>query len=326
MDKLRVALVAFRAEFGDKRKNLENILAWVEKAAAEGAGLVCFPEIALQGYCTVPAVVRQLAEPADGPSCRAIVDRARRHSLVVSLGMSLLENGKMFNSQVFLGPSGLLGAQHKIHLCGFDRMYDLADRWNAVAIGSCKVGATICFDSEFPEAARILALQGADVLLMSFCNGRRNYKNQPARPGDWKEEYMPFIPSRAYDNRIFVVGVNHGGEVTDSAGNAIANPQGRPDVEEWAPQGTTHRWTGYAFAVDPRGQVIAEADPRDHSEKMLTVELDPAALADARYAIEVKTPQGPVRGDFITVRRTETFSSLLRPGVRTPAPLAENRS
>lgn len=311
---LRVALVPIRAEFGDVTKNLANILGWIERAGAQCANLVCFPEIALQGYCTVPAVVRRLAEPSDGPSCKAIQKRAEACGLVVSFGMSLLEDGKMFNSQVLIGPSGYLGAQHKIHLCGFDKVYDLASCWNVFDIGGWKMGATICYDSEFPEAARILAVKGADLLLMSFANGRRNWKNQAAQPGDWQDEHMPFIPSRAYDNRIFVVGVNHGGEVRDVEGNAIANPEGQESGLKWAPGGSVHRWTGYAFAINPMGRLIAEADRADHAEKMLIVDLDPALLDEARYPCPVKLPSGPACGDFVQVRRTDTFADILLPG------------
>jgi predicted amidohydrolase len=204
-------------------------------------------------------------------------------------------------------------------LCGFDRVYDLADEWTVINVEDWNIGTTICYDSEFPEAARILAIKGADVLLMSFCNGRRNWKNEAAQPGDWQVEHMPFIPSRAYDNRIFVVGVNHGGEVIDVHGNAIANPEGREDILEWAPTGSRHRWTGYAFAISPTGQLLAETDSTNHDEKMLVVDLDPAMLREARYPCEVKLPSGRTQGDFITVRRTETFQDILRPVRRTRA-------
>ncbi|MDA0658800.1 MAG: carbon-nitrogen hydrolase family protein [Planctomycetota bacterium] len=311
---LRVGLVPIRAEFGDVAKNLANILDWIERAGAQGAKLVCFPETALQGYCSVPEVVRRLAEPADGPSCQAIHQYAQRLGLVVSLGMSLRQGERVFNSQVFIGPSGYLGAQHKIHLCGFDKVYDLASDWNVIDIGGWKMGTTICYDSEFPEAARILAVKGADLLLMSFANGRRNWKNQAAQVGDWQDEHMPFIPSRAYDNRMFVVGVNHGGEVRDVEGNALANPEGQEGVLEWAPRGSLHHWTGYAFAINPMGRLIAEADRTDHGEKLLTVDLDPALLDEARYPCPVKLPSGPDCGDFVHVRRTDTFAEILLPG------------
>jgi predicted amidohydrolase len=91
-------------------------------------------------------------------------------------------------------------------------------------------------------------------------------------------------------------------------------------VEEWAPPGTAHRWTGYAFAIDPLGHLIAEADPADNSEKMLLAELNPAALADARYPIEVKTARDRVVGDFLSVRRVETFSRILERSSRAGAP------
>src|SRR5206468_10459706 len=115
-------------------------------------------------------------------------------------------------------------AQNKVHHYRNDRNYDPGSWWKVIPWKGWRVGATICYDSEFPEAARILALQGAQVLLMSFATGRRNSINEPARPGDWKKELMAYAPARAYDNRIFVVGFNHAGEVRDDSGWAVANP------------------------------------------------------------------------------------------------------
>jgi len=309
---LRVAGVAFRSEFGDVEDNLGRMLAWMDRAAELGADLVCFPEVALQGYCTVPEVVHRLAEPAHGSACQRLCRRASQLGLAVSLGMSLRSEDRVHNSQVFLGPDGFLGAQHKVHLCGNDRTYEPGSAWNVVRWRGWNLGATICFDSEFPEAARILALQGAHLVLMSFATGRRNSLNEPARPEDWKRELMAYAPSRAYDNRIFVVGVNHAGAVRDERGWAVANPCGLPGAEEWAPPGTTHLWPGYAFAVNPLGQVFAESPTAHGVENLVLAELDPSSLTKARTAIEVKWPAGTVAGDFLAVRRVDTFGELVR--------------
>ncbi len=309
---LRVAAVAFRSEFGDVGRNLHNMLGWIDRASDQGADLVCFPEIALQGYCTPPDVIRRLAEPLDGPACTALQARASDRGITVSAGMSLREGDNVYNSQVFLGPSGFLGAQHKVHLCGNDRAYDPGNSWETIRLGEWTVGATICFDSEFPEAARILALKGVHLQLMSFANGRRNSLNQPAKPEDWMNEVMIFAPSRAYDNRIFVVGFNHAGAVRDDQGYALANPDDRPDVEEWAPVGTTHRWTGYSFAISPEGTLLNEADGSSRDENMVVTDLDPELLRKARVPIFVKLPGGEeLAGHFTAVRRVDTFAEIL---------------
>jgi len=308
---LKVAAVAMRSEFGDVEHNLDGMLRWMEVAARRGADLVCFPEIALQGYCTLPTLIRGLAETIDGPSCTALAEKAFALGVTVSTGMSLREGDRVYNSQVFIGPTGLLGAQHKVHICGNDRAYDPGSSWNVVRVGEWDIGTTICLDAEFPEAARIQGIKGAHLLLMSFATGRRNSLNQAARPEDWVKELMYWAPARAYDNRVFVVGVNHGGEVRDDRALAVANPGGRPGEEEWAPPGTIHRWPGYSFAINPLGAVFAESDRSQRDENMLLVELDPDVMRKARTPITVKWPTGEVEGHFLNVRRADTFGDIL---------------
>ena len=308
---LRVAAVAFRSEFGDVEHNLGNMLEWMEKAAGQGANLVCFPEIALQGYCSQPTLIRELAEPIDGPACTALSQKASELGITVSTGMSLREGESVYNSQVFLGPSGFLGAQHKVHICGIDRAYEPGRAWDTIHVGDWVLGVNICFDAEFPEAARIPSLKGAHLLLMSSACGRRSSLKGPAEPEDWLKEVMLWAPARAYDNRIFVVGVNHAGEVLDERGLAVGNPEGRPDEEEWAPPGTTHRWPGYSFAINPMGAVFAESDRSSRDENMVLADLDPDLLRKSRVPIDVKWPDREVAGHFLEVRRVDTFEEIL---------------
>jgi predicted amidohydrolase len=313
MNKLRVAAVALRSEFGQTKQNLRSILHWMERASENGAHLVCFPETALQGYCTISALIEKLAEPISGPSCTQLHEKARELGITISVGMAFRERGKLYNSQVYIGPSGFIGAQHKVHLCGIDQVYEPGDTWNLVQVGDWNVGTTICFDAEFPEASRILALKGADVVVMSFASGRRNCLGEPAQPADWRPEVMSWAPARAYDNRIFVVGVNHAGEVNDPHGFAVANPAKLLDVEEWAPPGSLHRWPGYNFAVGPTGKVIAESDSVRNAENMLVMDLDPTLLRRARKRLRLKLHNGQREGDVLAIRRVETFSEILMP-------------
>jgi predicted amidohydrolase len=147
--------------------------------------------------------------------------------------------------------TGFLGVQHKVHVCGNDRIYELGQAWEMIEVDSWHFGTTICFDAEFPEAARILALKGAEVVLVPFASGRRNAFGQAAEPQDWAREIRVWAPSRAYDNRIFVLGVNHGANVTDARGDVVNNPRMAPGVEEWALPGSVHGWPGYSFVVAP---------------------------------------------------------------------------
>ena len=307
---LRIAAVAFRSEFGDVQANLGSMLDWMDRAADHEADLVCFPEIALQGYCSRREVIRRLAEPIDGPSCTALARRARELDITVSFGISLREGPRVYNSQVFFGPDGMLGLQHKVHLLGSDRGYDPGVSWDVVDVEGWKIGTNICFDANFPEAARVLALKGADVVLMSFATGRRSSLGEAAQPGDWVNELMCWAPARAFDNRVFVVGVNHAGDVEDRRGYAVANHEGADGIEEWAPAGSVHRWPGYCFAISPRGRVCAESDRSKHDENVVLADLDPAALKVARTPLEASWP-AEIPGHFLAVRRADTFGEIL---------------
>ena len=311
MHPLRVAAVTMRSEFGDPGANAATILDWMDRAARAEAHLVCFPEITLQGYCTVKEVVHRTAETLDGAHLAQIERQARALNITAAVGVALRHEGKVYNSHVFIGPDGFLGVQHKVHLCPADHNFDPGMTWEVIEAAGWRVGTTICFDSAYPEAARILALKGADLVVLSFASGRRDRHGDPAEPGDFAREVLKWAPSRAYDNRVFVMGVNHGGEVADPEGRAVANPLGREDVEEWAPRGTVHRWPGYSVAIDPHGNIIAETDRATHDSTMLLADLDPKALAATRVPIDVKTPEGIISGDFLAVRRFDTFGQLV---------------
>lgn len=316
MNTLRVAAVTMRCEFGDPDTNVATILDWMDRAAHAKANLICFPEIALQGYCTVKSIVHRTAETLDGPYLAQIERQARALDITAAVGVALRHEGGVYNSHVFIGPDGFLGAQNKVHLCPADHNFDPGMTWDVIEAAGWRVGTTICFDSAYPEAARILALKGADLVLMSFASGRRDRHGAPAEPANFARELLKWAPSRAYDNRVFVMGINHGGEVADPEGHAVANPLGCEGVEEWAPPGTVHRWPGYSFAIDPHGNLIAESDRATHESTMLLADLDPNALNATRVPIAVKTPDGIISGDFLAVRRHDTFGQLLEPDGR----------
>jgi len=311
LDRLCVAAVSSCSAFGEPDANLLSILDWLDRAADRGANLVCFPEICLQGYCTDHALIHRLGEPIDGARIEAVRERAARHRLIASVGMTLRKDDRCTNSQVFIGPEGVIAAQHKIHLCTSDTAYDPGTTWEIVDVWGWKVGTMICFDSEFPEGARVLAVQGADLIVMPFATGRRDEIGRPAHPDEWVSRVLTYAMARAYDNRLYVVGCNHAGRMADPEGRALANPRREPGVEEWAPAGSIHCWPGYSFVVDPLGRMVAESDRSNHEANMVVTDLDPARIKLARNSLKAKWPQRTVHGDFVMIRRTDTFGDLM---------------
>jgi len=293
MTKTRVALVSFTSQFGKPEDNLRSIIKNVECAAKEKASLVCFPEIALQGYHTDIRLMREQAEDCDGPICQKLIETARQNQIVISLGMALSVNGRVFNAQVYLGPMGILGYSPKVHLAPEEaNCYTAGDNWPVIDLGFAKVGTLICFDAQFPEAARCLALGGADVLLMSFATGRCDPCGRPQSPDAWANHVLAWAPSRACDNRVFVLGVNHAGDVFDDGKVAGAS---------WVKPGELHQWPGYSFAVGPTGTLLAESSRSHNRERMLVVELDPGLRDHWRLGI----------GNLLNYRRPETYRQLL---------------
>jgi predicted amidohydrolase len=305
-----------RSEFGDPDANLASILDWMQQAAMENAGLVCFPEAALQGYCTRPETIRELAETVEGSRLGRIADAARALNITAGVGTALRCDGGLYNSFVFIGPDGFCGAQHKMHLCPADHSYDPGADWIVVDAAGWRVGATICFDAEYPEAARVLALRSADLVVMPFASGRRNRHDAPALPEQFSSDIRHWAPSRAYDNRIFVAGVNHAGRVHDPCGLAMSCPDEDAGDREWAPPGTFHQWPGYAFVIDPAGEIVAETARAAHDASMLVVDLDPKDLRDNRLPFEVKGPGGMINGDPLAARRIDSFGALTEPDRR----------
>ena len=109
MNKCRVALISLESRFGQVQENLARIVQWVRTAAEQKADLVCFPEIALQGYCDDVDTVRRHAETLDGPVCAELAKLAGECGLVVSLGMALCVDKQLLNAQVHIGAKGVLG-------------------------------------------------------------------------------------------------------------------------------------------------------------------------------------------------------------------------
>ena len=189
MRRCRVAATQVDVRHGDVEHNLEIHLALIEEAATAGCDLVVFPELSVTGHNGSPEVTRA-AEPADGRIARVIQDAARARRIVVSYGFCELHRGTHYNTSALVGPDGPIGLQRKVHasldeFLRFRQAYD----WPVYDLGFCSVGTAICHDSDFFESWRILALKGAEVVLLPHANrtleaadGRTPSTGASARP------------------------------------------------------------------------------------------------------------------------------------------------
>ena len=239
----RAAIVQMDPQRGDRAVNRRAILDRLAEAAQAGAELVVFPECALSGYVYESAAeALPAAETVPGETTEAVIEACRRHGVHAIAG--LLERdpvtNAIYNSAFVAGPNGLIANYRKCHLpvLGIDRYVMGGDALPVIDLPFARIGILICYDLRFPEAARALALDGADVLVVPT--------NWP-QGADSAPEFL--TRTRAWENRYYVLACN------------------RVGVE----CGT--RFIGRSQIVTPDGKIVQEAD--GSSEAILIGDLDP---------------------------------------------------
>ena len=292
MQSIRVAAVSMNSELGKPERALAAIAGWCERAAAEGAELVLFPELVVPGHCAPNTW--ELAEPVpDGPNVQRLVALARQHGLFLSAGFAEKERDIVYNTQVIVGPSGFVGKQRKLHLSRDEVLYYKGGRELPVFdLGPCKVGIVICYDNLFPEPARILALRGADILLMPHAARIKMWDETPDSETAARRFSFDFLRGyglRARENACFAV-------LADQAGRAGCVQLYPPDH----PNQPNH--AGAAIIFGPDGEVMAHAQTERIRDEMVVATLEAAALARER-----SQPNYTLR-----TRRPELFGELIR--------------
>jgi predicted amidohydrolase len=292
MQTFRVAAVSMNGFLGVPERILSAIDTWCERAAADKTELVLFPELVIHGHCTPNTW--ELAEPVpDGPSVSRLVQIARRHGLVLCAGMSEKERDIVYNTQVLIGPDGYIGKQRKLHLSRDEVFYYKGGRELPVFdIGPCKVGIVICYDNQFPEVARVLALRGADVLLMPHAARFKVWDDTHASEAAarrFSHEFFKPYALRARENACFAV-------LADQAGRAGY-------VEHW-PRDSENQphHPGAALIWGPDGSVIASTQEEHIREEMISATLTAALLARERSLANY----------MLRTRRPELFGELVR--------------
>lgn len=200
-----VAGVQMDVLIGDNETNVDRMVTWLDDERTASAQLVVFPECAVTGYCfESKSEAMFVAESLDGPSTTKLLDAAKQHNKFLAYGMLERNGDKLHNSCVLLGPNGVVGVYRKIHLpfLGVDRFVDAGvEPMEVFEVAGIRVGMHICYDASFPEATRVLALKGADLVILPT--------NWP--PGaDTFAEYLP--NARALENHIYFMAVNRVGE------------------------------------------------------------------------------------------------------------------
>ena len=240
---VRIGLIQMKCAHS-REENLASALKKVEEAAMKGAQIVCLPELFQSFYFCQKKddkTALALAEPVPGSTTAALAEVAKKLKIVL-VGGSVFEkgnDGKFYNTSPVFGPDGaLLGTYRKTHIPE-DPLYYEQDYFTPGDTGVRvfetpfgRIAVLICFDQWFPEAARIAALKGAEIIFYPTAIG--NFTDEVTPEGNWQEAWEAVQRGHAIANNVFVAAVNRvgiedkleffgGSFVSDAFGTIIAH-------------------------------------------------------------------------------------------------------
>jgi len=274
---LRIALIQQHAGT-DKANNVARGLRALERAAADGAQLVAFAELAFEPFYPqshATGDVRDLAETVPGPVTEAFAERARELGVVVVLNLYERDGASCYDCSPVIDADGkLLGRTRMVHItdypCFHEQDYYTPGDGDAPVYDTRagKIGVSICYDRHYPEYMRALALRGAELVVVP----------QAGAVDEWPEGlYEAEMRVAAFQNGYFV---------------ALCNRVGSETKLEFG---------GESFVCAPDGTVVARA-PRGEDHDLLTdLDLGRSASSHARRL-------------FLRDRRPELYAAWLGTG------------
>ena len=238
---MRVGFHQFAPARGEADTNRDRIRAALEHAEAD---LIVLPELAVSGYLfdSRPELSDCAEEIPGGPTCRMLADLCRRRNLAVVVGLAERAGNRLYNSALLVKPDGETGLYRKAHL--------FLDEPDLFAPGDLpfpvfdyrgvRLGLLVCFDHFFPEAARSLALKGAQLI---------------CHPSNLVLRYAHITTAcRSIENRLFWILANRTG--TDRVGKKKLT------------------FIGESQVTTPDGRVLVRAGP--DTEELVVVDINPA--------------------------------------------------
>ena len=212
MRDVKVAMVNFLPILGDVEGNLSRMEEFTALAKQEGASLICFPELSATGY-SIPQSM-QYAESSDGRIASFIVGMSERHEICVSAGFVELLEGKKFISQILAESGRKVGIYRKTHLGHHEReFFHSGNELPVFETSLGKVGISICWESRFPEVLGVLALNGAEMILMPYASGPGGIQR--------RDIWHRYLPTRARDNSVYIVACNSLRDEDGGAGGGV---------------------------------------------------------------------------------------------------------
>jgi len=242
---MRVGYLQYAPRLGETEANTRTVLGALRGVEAD---LVVLPELAFTGYALGS---RERAwdlaqEPRSSPIVEALVGCCGERGLHLVTGFAERDGDWVYNSALVLGPTGLVSVYRKLHLFGEEkRLFDAGGRApEVVEIDGVKLGVMICFDWAFPETARVLALEGAEII---------------AHPSNLVLFHAhDAMRTRCIENGVFAITANRfgaEGALHFNGASQVCDPKGRRVLQ--AP--------GEGMALE-----VVDVDPADARSKMIT--------------------------------------------------------
>lgn len=261
MEKLKVSTAQFENRSGDKAWNLSVIEKFTEKAAAEGSKVIAFHECSITGYTFARKLSKEqmldLAELIpEGKSISKLKKIAQKYDMTVLAGLFEKDSdNNLFKAYVCVNKNGLVAKYRKLHPF-INPHIQPGNEYVVFDLHGWKCGILICYDNNVVENVRATKLLGADIIFMphvTMCTPSTRpgagfvdpklWENRENDPTSLRLEFdgmkgrqwlMKWLPSRAYDNAVYVV---------------FANPIGMDDDQ---------LKNGCSMIIDPFGDVVAE--------------------------------------------------------------------
>jgi predicted amidohydrolase len=247
---MKASCIQMNTVLGDKVENLKKAERLIEEAIREGAKLIVLPELFNTGY-RVEEHDAALAETIPGETTAWMTTLSQKYEiyLIGCILESHVSRGLVYDTAVITGPKGVLGLYRKQKLWGAEKnRFVKGNELTLVDIGDAKIGLLICYEVGFPEPARFLAKNGADILVYSSAFGE-------ARSYAWDLATR----ARALENGCYVLASNRSG--TEKNETVFA---------------------GMSRIVDPKGVVLVEAEKEND---MILFDLDLETVVKQRQAI-----------------------------------------
>jgi predicted amidohydrolase len=246
----KIALAQFDSAICDVSANTVKMERMIGEAASEKADIIAFPELFSTGYNLeiIKEDIWDMADDGNGECLTAARAAAKRGGIYVIAPVAFKQDGKFYNSAAVIDDNGnILNTYHK------NNLWDLEKKYFEYGNHDYKVfeapfgsfGVIICYDVDFPETSRRLALRGADIIFVcsAWAVTHRNL-------------WDIFLPARALENTIFVAGINR----TGKEGDAV--------------------YFGDSKVFDPTGKLLKKAG--GHVEGILCCETDFSTIGEIR--------------------------------------------